>query len=607
MSNSNSGGATPLGRIIGGLVIAGIFVGGAWVINEKTTLLQRPAKESAVPTGLTGIGTGIEAPKAVAQATPPLASFMHGGKPLASGCPMKVLTIAWNGTLPIHLASGGVETIEGSLFAKAGVRVILERQDDYGKMQEEQLKFAEAVGKGENCPAGGAAFVIIMGDGYPAYVQGVAESMGKLKQGVEVVYATGYSFGEDKCMLPAGFDKNPQLARGSLIGAVMRDGDYNICVTWAAQNGIPINPDEKTYDPSAMNFRSVSAFTDADAGLITGFRETREVVQNGKHTGKKQEVAQNGTATWTPGDVNIAKNLGGYVAVASTREYSYQMPATIIGNRDFMKRNPEVVKGMIRALGEAGQQIKTSDAAMRRAAEVEALVYKEENADYWMRYAKGVTENDKQGLPIFLGGSRVNTLADNAFLFGLGGNDNLYRRIYTQFGDHNVKYYPELMNGYPKYDSVVNTSYLAAVLKDLPAAQATAKADVPVFSQGKPMDKVVARRNWSLEFDTGKATLRPESIPVLEEMLNQISITSLAVEVRGHTDNIGSPASNLALSRARAETVKTFLLTNAASGFPGERVSTKGYGDTSPQGDNKTAEGRQQNRRVEVILGTTAN
>ena len=57
---------------------------------------------------------------------------------------------------------------------------------------------------------------------------------------------------------------SPQAAKGALIAAVMRDGDYNICAAWAAQNGIPINPDEKTYDPEALNFSGVSAFTDAD-------------------------------------------------------------------------------------------------------------------------------------------------------------------------------------------------------------------------------------------------------------------------------------------------------------------------------------------------------
>ncbi len=602
MSSNNPGGPTALGKLAIAAVIA-ILAGGGVIVAKKFGAFDRPVKEVAVPEGLKPIGGTVGAAPAATQQ--PIAAFMHGGKPVTTGCKVTTLTIAWNATMPIHLANGGAVTAEGSLFAKQGVRIALERQDDYGKMQEQQIKFAEAVKKGDACPSDGAGFVIIMGDGYPAYAAGIDDAMKKLGQGVQAIYGMGYSFGEDKCMLPAGFDKNPQLARGSLIGAVMRDGDYNICVTWAAQNGIPINPDEKTYDPNAMNFRAVSAFTEADEGIIKGYKEKRPVIVSGKRTGEVREVEQNGTATWTPGDVNVAKSVGGFVSVASTREYSFQMPALLIGNRDFMKRNPNVVKGMIRALAQAGAEIKGSDAALRRAAEIETLVYKEQDPDYWVKYAKGTVEPDKKGIMVALGGSRVNTIADNAFLFGLGGNDNLFKRIYTQFGDHNVRYYKEVMASYPKYEDVVDTTYLAAVLAETPAAQAAAPTAPVVYSQERPMERIVAKRNWSIEFDTGKATIRPESVPVLEEMLNQIAITSLQVEVRGHTDSVGNPTANLALSRARAEAVKAFLMANARSGFPESRVSTKGYGDTAPIGDNSTPDGKQKNRRVEIILGTT--
>jgi outer membrane protein OmpA-like peptidoglycan-associated protein len=121
------------------------------------------------------------------------------------------------------------------------------------------------------------------------------------------------------------------------------------------------------------------------------------------------------------------------------------------------------------------------------------------------------------------------------------------------------------------------------------------------------MDRIVAKGTWTIEFETGKATIRPDSIPVLEEMLNQIAVTSLQVEVRGHTDNVGQQDANLKLSRARADAVKGYLMTNAASGFPDSRVRTRGLGDTQPIGSNATADGRAKNRRVEVILGTTGS
>jgi outer membrane protein OmpA-like peptidoglycan-associated protein len=82
----------------------------------------------------------------------------------------------------------------------------------------------------------------------------------------------------------------------------------------------------------------------------------------------------------------------------------------------------------------------------------------------------------------------------------------------------------------------------------------------------------------------------------LNDVLDQAAVTSLSVQINGHTDNVGSPTSNLELSKARAEAVKKFLMTNAPTSFPAERVVTRGYGDTMPIGTNA------QNRRVEILL-----
>ena len=89
---------------------------------------------------------------------------------------------------------------------------------------------------------------------------------------------------------------------------------------------------------------------------------------------------------------------------------------------------------------------------------------------------------------------------------------------------------------------------------------------------------------------------------MLNDLLDQAAVTSLTVQINGHTDNVGDPTSNLALSRARAEAVKNFLMQNAPANFPAERVIVRGFGDTQPVADNGTHEGKAKNRRVEVIL-----
>lgn len=517
--------------------------------------------------------------------------------PVSSTYTAKLVTIPWNAAQGLLYANGGVISTPDSLMAKRGVKLQLVREDDYGKMLGEMIIFAKAVAAGNNEPKQGAAFALIMGDGYPAFIAGAQEQLSKINQQLEVIVAVGYSRGEDKCMLPSDVKVDPQRARGALIGAVLRDGDWNICVKWASDNGIPINPDEKTYDPNALNFVSVSAFTDADQNYIAGYCEERQVVNNGKATGEKRRVCQNGTATWTPGDVNVAMKRGGLVAVASTREYMWQMPAIIITNKQWAAQNPALVENFITAALEGGEAVKSSDAALARGSVVAAAVFKEESPEWWSKYYKGTTEKDKTGQLIQLGGSTVNGFADNAYLFGLNGNDNLYKRVYTVFGEITSKYYPNELPKVIPYDQVVNTRYLQGVLSKATNLAAPA---APVYN-AQAQGTVVAKRSYAIEFDTGRATFTPVAVKTLDDVLNSIAVTGLSVQVNGHTDNIGSQEANIELSKKRAEAVKNWLIQNSNT-ITAARVRTRAYGDTQPVVDNTSAAGRARNRRVEIIL-----
>ncbi len=594
------GGLSKTGMILLAAIATAMVVGGLYAVQRF-----RPAGPAATVPQVSGVSEAPPAPVPAPQApkTTPVALPAQSGKvSTSSGCKVKLLTIPWNGTMSLLYANGGRETMAGSLMEREGVRLTIERQDDYGKMQEAQLKFAEELKK-NSCPSEGAAFTIIMGDGYSAYAAGIMEQMKKLGQSVEVIGSVGASYGEDACMLPHEVSKDPQKARGSLVGAVMRDGDYNLCVVWASQNGIPINPDEKTYDSQAMNFLATDSFTQADEGVISGKCEERPVVANGKRTGEVRRVCQNGTATWLPGDENVAKKKGGLAKVASTREYPNQMATIIVGNRDFMSKNPKIVEGILAASFAGTEFIRSSDQALLQGGGVAAQVFKEQNAAYWAKYFKGVVEPDKQGIPILLGGSRVMNAADNVYYFGLQSGEDVYRRVYTMFGDHYVKYYPQVMASYPKYEDVVNLAYVRSVVARSNVTAQVAEAK-PTFTANQKIERVVAKRDWTIEFDTNKASIRPESVNALNDILNQLVITNLIIEIRGHTDNIGSEGSNVVLSRQRANAVKEFLMANAPSSFPGERVVTKGFGYTVPLADNGTPEGRAKNRRVEIIIGT---
>ncbi len=116
-------------------------------------------------------------------------------------------------------------------------------------------------------------------------------------------------------------------------------------------------------------------------------------------------------------------------------------------------------------------------------------------------------------------------------------------------------------------------------------------------------DALAANGRWVTQgilFATGKAELRPESRPVLKEIASTMQQhADLRILIEGHTDNVGAAAANLALSDARAAAVKAALV--AEFGVDAARVSTKGIGDAKPSAPNTTAEGRAQNRRVEIV------
>ncbi len=101
-------------------------------------------------------------------------------------------------------------------------------------------------------------------------------------------------------------------------------------------------------------------------------------------------------------------------------------------------------------------------------------------------------------------------------------------------------------------------------------------------------------------FETGKANLMESAFTVLDELVAYLNRKDdEKIELGGHTDNVGSAASNAKLSQDRANTVRAYLLTK---GIDPSRVSAKGYGMSIPIADNKTADGRAQNRRTEVKI-----
>jgi outer membrane protein OmpA-like peptidoglycan-associated protein len=100
-------------------------------------------------------------------------------------------------------------------------------------------------------------------------------------------------------------------------------------------------------------------------------------------------------------------------------------------------------------------------------------------------------------------------------------------------------------------------------------------------------------------FDTGKASIQPESQTLLREVRTLLAQDAqLRLSIIGHTDNVGNAKANAELSARRAEAVVAYLV---GQGIVPQRLKASGKGDTTPVADNRTEEGRARNRRVELI------
>lgn len=507
--------------------------------------------------------------------------------------------MAWNAQFSGMYANGGVRTTKSSLFDKAHLDVTYFRQDDCNKQMADLVKFA---GQYKSNPNTTGVLVSFMGDGMPAFMTALAkelEPLGAEYQPIILPIAHGKSFGEDQIMGPPAWKQDPHNAIGKCVAGVLRDGDLNILIKWAGDNGIKVNPDETTYDPDAVNLIAANDFLDAPNKYITGYTESRKFIKDGKTTGRDTTVGVDAVATWTPGDVNVATKKGGLVTIANTRQYASQMPVQTIAIKKWAYDHRTDIENMIIALAEAGDQVRSFTEARRFAAQVSAAVYQEQNADYWEKYFNGVQEKDIQGQSVHLGGSAVFNLADMANTYGLGADKvDRYKAVYNTFGNLMVKMYPALMPSFLPYEKAVDKSFLLSVISN---HQDLLEGKAIETQYANEITSEVSSRSYHIEFETGSAVIRPDSYKMLDEIFQSAVVAEgLKLGVYGHTDNNGSDLVNVPLSEKRAGAVKDYLL---SKGIAVNRIETKGYGSSKPVDDNGTTAGRSRNRRVEIVLG----
>jgi len=159
----------------------------------------------------------------------------------------------------------------------------------------------------------------------------------------------------------------------------------------------------------------------------------------------------------------------------------------------------------------------------------------------------------------------------------------------------------------PGCDGAIVPPAPAAAPAPAPAPVAT-PAPAPVAPPAPPAPPAATKVTYAADafFDFNKSVIKPDGKAKLDDLIGKIKDINLEVIIAvGHTDSVGSDAYNQKLSIRRSEAVKAYLV---SKGIEKNRVYTEGKGEKQPVADNKTAEGRAKNRRVEIeVVGTRAN
>ncbi len=602
-------GMTPKGRRVAGLLFLVAGVGGAILAVKQ--IAPPGSIASSVPKVDGGLAEFKEAEGEVVQLTnwtPPSTEPAN-----VQSVQIRHEQLAWNAHSGENVANGGVDTTRGSIYESLGVNLHLQREtkDDYSQMQALLVACANELASGaDNCTRG-VQFVTIMGDGGPAFFAGLNATLAKFGPDyvAETVGGFGRSYGEDAFMGPPECAKDANACRGLLVAGVPRDGDWNIALLFARDNGICNNPDKSTWDPDCLNWVETASFIEADEKFIQRACEERPVVRNGRKTGETKKVCVDAVVTWTPGDVAVTEGRGGIVRIRSTRENDSQMPNTVIGIRKWNQTHHDLVVKFLAGGLMGGDLVRSNPDALLEAGRVNAAVYGEHDAAWWARMYRGTEISDKTGrLSVKVGGSRAFNASDAERYWGMAsGYANAFDATYTLFGNIAKQQYPGLMDAFPSASEVFDSRYLReAIAMVRERGKEVAVVDEPVFAASESATPVVklGDRNVTIEFDTGRDSIKSTSAKVLQEMLDGMTVTGNSkIELHGYTDDIGEDDVNLALSQARASSVKKWLQEHAPGNFPEERFAkVEGHGEQDPLVPNVNGVNRAKNRRVRIVI-----
>lgn len=289
---------------------------------------------------------------------------------------------------------------------------------------------------------------------------------------------------------------------------------------------------------------------------------------------------------WEPDVAEALAKRPGSRVLLSTKTASNLIADLMVARSDFIKDHPDVIKAFVQGWFDG-----TAEANRRPDLAAKVLM---ENEPLYKDLGQEETLNQ-------LSAVKWADLADNTQMFGLDGSEPLFDRIFDQAGRAWVKrgYITQPVSA----SSARDISYLKEIYDEGEVKVAAPKPDanIPKPTEEKKKETPVMTKPVNIYFATGKANIDPNGKGILDQIaLTAQTYANAYIRVEGNTDNVGSKASNVALSQQRAQAVVNYLVNKY--GFNRDRFIVKGNGPNSPVADNSTEDGRGRNRRTDIKI-----
>ena len=323
-----------------------------------------------------------------------------------------------------------------------------------------------------------------------------------------------------------------------------------------------------------------SSLSDYDQKEIIDNLVGKDATLDARQAFKDKQV--DATVVWEP-DVTLALERPGSHKLVSTETANNLIADVMVAREDFIKAHPDVIKAFIQGwLDGTAEAVRNPDKVVQLLMENEPLY-----GD--MKDSKKVKDS--------LRTVKYADLADNTKMFGLDGSKPLFDQLYTTAGAAWVR------RGYISSQIPPDQAKDVTFLKEIYAISPVPRAAEDTLPPPPP-DKTggTSSKPVDILFPSGSSDLTAEAKQIIDNNVALLAETNsnAYIKVSGNTDNTGSRAGNLALSKARAEEVVKYLVEKYK--FNRNRFIVEGNGPDKPREPNTTPEGQAKNRRTDVAV-----